>query len=204
MKKMIICLIIFLAIIIAIINIPYYRYRGFVNYEYIEAFELREDIVKMQNGNVIEVMKDCKYDVVKEGCNNYLIIPPSRCKFVIENKDIVSSVFEVEIYLRFRDNSELIKRYNLYIASGERKDIKLEVSKRLKGYRYYVKPPQKKAEESLDLSKGNPIIMCKTSGHNDNVKEYCLVRKKRVFNDLRKEKYTLGKKIIEIVDKVRN
>jgi hypothetical protein len=193
LKKLILIIGAVMATVIIIINIPYTRYVKYKNEEYIEVFELKEDIEKGMVSNFAKVMKECNYSVIKEGCTNHLIIPPSRCKFAIRNDDAVDGDFAVEIYLKFRNKKEETRNYKIYIKSGQTKAIKLKVPERLLGYRYYITPPNKEAEEYYDISKGNPIIMCKTSGHGDNVKEYCLVRKKRVFWDLHPEKYTVLK-----------
>lgn len=189
-------------IIVIIINIPYYKYVKFTNMEEIEIFELKEDISSNRYRNGVEVMKKCRYSVLKEGCNNYLIIPPSRCKFVIKNDDAVSADFGIEIYLKFRDNSDTTIKQKVYIPSGESRDIKLKVSKRLKGYRYYINPPKKAAKEFIDYSKGDPVIMCKISGHGEDIKEYCLVKKKRVFLDLKRERHTILENILDSLNRV--
>lgn len=192
MKYRLLILIICIMIVVAIlINVPYYKCVRFINMEEIEVFEPIEEIMGDRYKNGAEVMKECRFRVLKEGCNNYLVIPPSRCKFVIRNDDVVSADFGIEIYLKFRDGSDTMMKQKVYIPSGESKDVKLKVSKRLKGYRYYITSPMKAAKEFIDYSKGNPIIMCKKSGHGESTKEYCLVKKKRVFLDLRRERHTI-------------
>ncbi|OGF58648.1 MAG: hypothetical protein A2Y62_03820 [Candidatus Fischerbacteria bacterium RBG_13_37_8] len=168
-----------LVLLVIALNIPYTTRQVYTDVEYLAVFDNEKEIELENPGQVKKVQIANEYFVNKSGCRNYLVFPPSRCWFVIENADTADGIFKIQVIIIMRDGDSVTKKKEILIPAGEERRVEVDTENRIQGYRYYVTPPLKEVEERLDMRNSNLVSGCIQSEQNGEMVKYCKVNKIR-------------------------